>query len=490
MARPSPYRRGHFAPVREEVTAFDLPVTGTIPADLDGRYVRNGPNALGIEHPRFHYYLGAGMIHGVRVGGGRAQWYRNRWVRQAPVSRALKEPRRTYGVLGGMDAASNINVIGHAGKTLSLTEGGTLPFELTDELDTVGPCDFGGSLRGAMSAHPKVDPLTGELHSLGYFAGSQTVDYTVIAASGKLIRSESIELAHRPMMHDFALTTNYLVLMDLPVTFHALSAVAGDPFPFRWSPRSIARLGLLRRGDSHAQPTWFEIEPVWAYHTVNAHDTSSGIVLDVVTHPSMFSGRTGEISGHGSPSLERFAIDTRTGRVVRQTLDDRPQEFPRVDDRVLGRPHRFAYTASAAAFVQTWRPRELDTMTDVEFDNVLYKHDFVSGRTLRRSFPRDAAIGEAIFVPRRGGTEAEDDGYLLGYVHDPERGASDLVVLSAADFAGDELARIHLPSRVPLGLHGSWIPTESIAATASSDEGSREPALHDMAIPPLAGNGS
>ncbi|KLD29564.1 carotenoid oxygenase, partial [Xanthomonas perforans] len=100
---------------------------------------------------------------------------------------------------------------------------------------------------------------------------------------------------------------------------------------------------------SHEQPTWFEIEPVWIYHTVNAHDTSSGVVLDVVTHPSMFQGRASDISGQGTPSLERLTIDTRAGHVVRQVLDDRPQEFPRVDDRVLGRTHRFAYTASAAA---------------------------------------------------------------------------------------------------------------------------------------------
>lgn len=489
MARLSPYRRGHFAPVREEVTAFDLPVTGIIPEDLDGRYLRNGPNPLGVEHPRFHYYLGAGMIHGVRISGGRAEWYRNRWVRQAPVSRALREPRRTYRVLGGMDAASNINVIGHAGRTLSLTEGGTLPFELTDELDTVGPCDFEGDLHGAMSAHPKVDPVTGDLHSLGYFAGSSTVDYTVVAAAGAVVHSESIELPHATMMHDFALTPSYLVLMDLPVTFHALSAVAGDPFPFRWNPRAVARLGLLRRGSSEAEPKWFEIEPVWVYHTVNAYDTSSGIVLDVVTHPSMFRGRTGEISGHGTPSLERFTIDTRTGRVRREILDDRPQEFPRVDDRVLGRPHRFVYTASAAAFVDTWRPRELDTIADAEFDNVLFRHDLLGGPTQRRSFPRDAAIGEAVFVARRGGTGAEDDGYVLSYVHEPGRGASDLVILSAADFEGDELARVHLPARVPLGLHGNWIPTDERAAAALSDGGATAVDAHDVATPPVPETG-
>lgn len=470
MARQSLYSRGAFAPAREEVTAFNLPVTGKIPADLDGRYLRNGPNPVGIEHPRAHYFLGAGMIHGVRIVDGNAEWYRNRWVRQAPVSRALGEERRAYTVLGGMDGSSNTSVIGHAGRVLSLVEGGTLPFELGEELETIGPHDFQGGLRGGMSAHPKVDPYTGELHTVGYFAGSPTVDYHVISTDGRIVRSQAIELPHCPMMHDFALTKNYVVLFDLPAAFSRMAAVSGDSFPFRWNAGAQSRLGLMPRSGQASQIVWFEIEPVWIYHTVNAFDVADGVVLDVVTHPSMFAGPRGSIEGHGTPSLERFNISKATGSVRRQRLDDTPQEFPRINERRLGEPHRFAYTASSAALVDSWRPgpRDLDDLDDADFGNVLFKHDTQQSRTAVRTFGPDAAVGEAVFVPRADGSSDEDDGYLMCYVHDPDRGATDLVILSAADFAGDELARIHLPVRVPLGLHGAWVPTHG-TRTAGQD---------------------
>ncbi|PPG26419.1 carotenoid oxygenase [Pseudoclavibacter sp. RFBG4] len=466
----SPFRKGAFAPVAEEVTAFDLAVTGSIPTDLDGRYLRNGPNPIGVEHARFHYFLGAGMIHGVRLRDGRAEWYRNRWVRQSPVTRTLGEPRRAYSVLGGVDTASNINVVGHAGRILSLGEGGTLPFELDASLETVGPYDFDGTLRAGLSAHPKTDPETGDLHTVGYFSGSPSVEYCVVSARGQLVRSQSIELPTATMMHDFALTSEHVILFDLPAKFSALAAAAGDPFPFRWSSAAKARLGVLSRGDERADVTWFDLDPVWIYHTVNAFEADNVITLDAITHPSMFATRRGSIEGHGTPSLERFTLDLTRGTVVRRRLDDTPQEFPRIDDRRSGRRNRFAYTSSAGELVATWRtgPRELDDVPDSQFDNVLFKHDLDRGSAQARRLGTDAAVGEAIFVARAGSTE-EDDGYLLCYVHNPQRNASDLLILSAQDFGGDELARIHLPARIPLGLHGSWIPAHDDGPQAGPD---------------------
>ncbi|TFD19185.1 carotenoid oxygenase family protein [Cryobacterium sp. TMS1-13-1] len=460
MTRLGAYGKGAFTRVREEVTAIDLQVTGVIPNDLDGRYLRNGPNPVGVEHAQFHYYLGAGMIHGVRLRSGRAEWYRNRWVRQSAVSSALKEKPPAYLVLGGMDGASNTNVIGHGGRILSLVEGGTLPFEVGGDLNTIGAHDFDGGLRSGISAHPKLDPSTGDLHTLGYFAGSQVADYNVISAAGQVVRSEPIDLPNRPMMHDFALTPRYIVVLDLPAVFSPLAAATRDPFPFRWNAKSKARLGLMPRDGAAKNITWFEIEPVWIYHTVNAFDLPNGVVMDVITHPSMFAKGRGLIEGHGMPSLERFTIDLVKGRVERARLDATPQEFPRIDERRVGLPHRFVYTASAPDLVQSWSagPEDFAQLDDSRFDNIVYKHDLDQARSTGRRFGRDAAVGEAIFVPRREGTTVEDDGYLLCYVHDPDRGSSDLVILSAQDFEGPELARVHIPVRVPLGLHGSWIP--------------------------------
>ena len=149
-SRHYPFLEGAFKPVTEELTAFNLPVTGRIPHELNGRYLRNGPNVLGLEDPRAHHWmLGDGMVHGVRLRDGRAEWYRNRWIRSAAVAARLGEPYPWQAP--DDDFANNTHVIGYKGRVLALQESGPLPYALDEELNTVGPHDFGGSLRGAFA---------------------------------------------------------------------------------------------------------------------------------------------------------------------------------------------------------------------------------------------------------------------------------------------------------------------------------------------------
>ena len=158
--------------MHEELTATELPVRGQLPEVLNGRYLRNGPNPVSVPEPAtYHWFTGDGMVHGIRLRDGRAEWYRNRWVRSAEVARALGEQPRPGPVHAGMDFAPNTNVIGHAGRTFAIVEAGARPYELSDELETLGPCDFGGTLDGGYTAHPKRDPLTGELYAVSYFFG-------------------------------------------------------------------------------------------------------------------------------------------------------------------------------------------------------------------------------------------------------------------------------------------------------------------------------
>jgi carotenoid cleavage dioxygenase len=162
------YLEGALAPMSEEYTLTDLEVTGSIPDHLDGRYLRNGPNPIGeIDPELYHWFLGDGMVHGIRIRDGKAEWYRNRWVRSPMAARVLGEPVPA-GRFPMSDMGANTNVIGHAGKTLALIESGVLNYELTEELDTVGVCDFDGTLTGGYAAHPKRDPATGELHAVSY----------------------------------------------------------------------------------------------------------------------------------------------------------------------------------------------------------------------------------------------------------------------------------------------------------------------------------
>ncbi|ETW25779.1 carotenoid cleavage dioxygenase [Mycobacterium gastri 'Wayne'] len=304
----NPYLEGLLAPVRAEVTATDLKVTGQIPEHLDGRYLRNGPNPVAEVDPAvYHWFSGDGMVHGVALRQGQASWYRNRWVRSLPVCVALGEPApsRLDPRAGMLSLGANTSVLTHAGRTLALVEGGVANYELTEDLDTVGTCDFDGTLPGGYTAHPHRDPRTGELHAVSYsFARGRTVQYSVIDTQGRARRTVDIEVTGSPMMHDFSLTDNYVVIYDLPVTFDAsqvlpaklprwlslpaqlvMQSVIGhvrvpgpiaammnrnpkpsDRMPYAWNADYPARIGVMPRDGGNGDVRWFDIEPCYVYH--------------------------------------------------------------------------------------------------------------------------------------------------------------------------------------------------------------------------------
>jgi carotenoid cleavage dioxygenase len=456
-----PFLEGAFAPVQEEVTAFDLSVTGRIPRELNGRYLRIGPNVLGLEDPRAHHWmLGEGMVHGVRLRDGRAEWYRNRWVRSSSVAAKLGEPYPWP--VPEQDYACNTHVIAHNGRILTLLESGPMPYELDGELNTLGPYDFGGTLTGAFTAHTKLDAEAGELHAVTYSPLWDHVRHLVVDPSGRVARTTTIPVAGSPMMHDFALTQRYVVLFDVPVTFDPEAAAAGDPVPYIWNDKHPARVGVMPRSGGRVR--WFDTPKAVVFsHTLNAYDHGHSIVVDVTTFPAPFyaGGRgSGGPGATGTPSLDRWTIDLTRGRVRANTIDDRPQEYPRINDALVSRRHRYGYSAAAAEMFQAYLTVDGE-VPDRAFHNALIKHDLLRGTTEVHRFAKGAAASEPVFVPAgqaRGHRGAEDDGYVLAYVHNPERNASDLVILAAQDFGGKPLARVNLPARVPLGFHGSWVP--------------------------------
>jgi carotenoid cleavage oxygenase len=479
----NPYLAGSLAPVGEETTLTELEVTGSIPEQLDGRYLRNGPNpAAELDPATYHWFLGDGMVHGVRLRDGRAEWYRNRWVRGPRTARALGESPRATDPRAGIEAVgANTNVIAHAGRTLALVEGGNACHELTEELDTVGAWRPGETLSGGYAAHPKLDPDTGELHAVSYhFGRADTVQYSVIDPAGRARRSVDITVAGSPMMHDFALTGRHVVLLDLPVTFDpraaaaemvpaplrlparlALSALVGrvrvpDPvtalagrgvrangdFPYRWNRRHPARIGVMPRDGGDADVRWFEIEPCFVFHTLGAYDQGGTVVLDAVVHPRMFDTDT-RGPNEGTPTLRRFTIDLATGTVDTRRLDEHGQEFPRIDERLLGKPHRFGYAVGLER-------------GSIARPATILKHDLHGGTTTARAFGPGREPGEFVFQPATPDS-AEDDGVLMGFVHDRSSGRGDLVLLDAATL--ETVATVHLPVRVPHGFHGNWLPT-------------------------------
>lgn len=340
-------------------------------------------------------------------------------------------------------------MIGFRGKTYALQEGTARPQELTNELYTVGPCDFDGTWAGTMSAHTKLDPGSGELHSVSYDESADYVQYMVVGADGKVKSSRKIPMGGTILMHDFALTEKYVVLYDQPIMFDMGAMQRGQKIPWVWDEKRPNRVGYFSR--TGGPVTWITVPATYISHTLNAYDEGGGIVVDFVEFPAPFSAD--QLSTSAPPSLVRWTIDRARGAVRRSVLDDRPQEFPRVPDARVSRKHRYGYTAATADFLKSYGH---GSTPDSAFSNGLVKHDLVTGRSQFHQFPKHASASEAVFVPRAG-ARAEDDGYVMSYVHNPDRNASDLVILSAQDFTGKPIARIHLPSRIPLGLHGSWI---------------------------------
>ncbi|MFD7101612.1 carotenoid oxygenase family protein [Streptomyces celluloflavus] len=429
-----PHLAGNFAPVTDELTAYDLPVTGAIPPELSGWYLRNGPNPKDADSP--HWFFGDGMVHGVRLEGGRAVSYRNRWVRTSTFTDGV----RVRGEDGQRDltaGAANTHVVRHAGRTLALVES-SFPYEIDcrpgHELETLGVHDFGGRLTTAMTAHPKTCPTTGELHFFGY--GGVTPPYLTYHradAAGELVISRPIDVPGHTMMHDFHLTARHVVFMDLPVVFNR----DRPGMPYGWEPEYGARLGVLRRDDPYGEVRWLPIDPCYVFHALNAHDDGDQRIV-------LYVSRYAEYGDNVPAFLWRWTLDLASGTVTEEQLDDHFTEFPRVDDRLAGQEARFGYAASGLSLGADRNP------------GALLRYDLHTGAVARHDFGPGRIPGEAAFAPaddRPGGP-----GWLITYVYDATTGTSDLVVLDAEDISADPVATVPLPQRVPYGFHGNWIP--------------------------------
>lgn len=424
---------GNYAPVADEIEAFDLEVEGALPPELSGTFVRNGANPAGGDS--LHWFTGDGMLHGVRLEAGRALWYRNRYVR----TRALEA-----GMPDNLAAnRGNTAIKAHAGKLLALYEV-AVPYEIApDDLSTRGEYDFAGQLRRPMSAHPKIDPVTGEMFFIGYAPFAPFLTYHVVDAAGALVRSVELEMDHSSMMHDFQITESWAVLFDLPIHFD--TALLADGFPFRWAPEAGARIGLVPRDGSSSSVRWFEIDLCFMFHSFNAYETATGrVVLEGCRLPSLWVDSIADASE--APSPWRWELDPETGTVREERLFEGSADFPQIDLRRAGREHRVAYSLRFDESV----PREIAA------PDGLTKLDRRTGETRVWLAEPGHQPDEAIFVPRG---EEEDAGYLLSMIFDATRGRSYAGVFDATRVEDGPFARVWMPRRVPFGFHGTWLPS-------------------------------
>ncbi|MEO1100912.1 MAG: carotenoid oxygenase family protein [Pseudomonadota bacterium] len=448
---PHPFLSGVHTPMSEELTLEGLWVTGKIPKELDGRYMRIGPNPASPPNPaKYHWFAGDGMVHGLRLKDGEALWYRNRWVRSTSVSKVLGEDAAP-GPRSPLGDNANTNVLAHAGDTWALVEAGAFPVRLSEELDTVAHDPFGGTLESSFTAHPHKDPNTGELHAICYYGPDVTkIRHVVVGTDGKVVREEPITVQDGPSIHDSMITENYVIILDLPVTisFEALQSGAG--FPYRWNPEHPARVGLLPKTGTDADVIWCDVDPCYVFHPCNAYETEDGkIVMHACVHDTMFAGSKKGPSSDKTP-FERWTIDPATQSVARVVVDEASQEFPRPDERFMGQPYRYAFTM---ALPSDGQPLKLGQTR-------LFKHDLETGTREVHDFGAGRVAGEFVFIPRSDDAP-EGEGWMMGLVVDANNDTTDLVILDAADFSGDPVASVHIPHRVPPGFHGNWAPEGS-----------------------------
>jgi carotenoid cleavage dioxygenase-like enzyme len=452
---------GNRFPVADEIDVASCPTSGRVPERLRGSFVRNGPNPLFEPVGRYSILDGDGMLHAIEFGEAGVS-YRNRWVRSRGLVAELAHGAAIYPGLGNVmdfpDPAltrgagpvknpANTHVIEHAGRRLALWEGG-LPTEVTPDLDTVGEYDFDGRLRGPMTAHPRLDPRTGEMVSFGYSLFEPYLRYDVVDPDGTLSHSVAIDLPAPVMMHDIVMTEHHAVFLESPYVFD-LAHLGTGPL-VRWMPERGARIGVLPRRGGAEDLRWFDVEPGhvqhfwsgWAdgdrieFHGCRYADPDFGI--DSTTPLDERSAKD------RSARPARFWVDLAAGSAGWEPMDDLEGDFNRINPAYDGVRVRYLYMSSF-----TERSRHLG-----DFDAVVKYDDVTGERTIWSAGPT-GHVGESVFAADPDGS-AEDDGWLLNAVYYDDRDTTDLVILDARDVGSGPIATVHLPRRMPFGFHANW----------------------------------
>ena len=431
---------GNWAPVKEEITEHNLEIKGEVPRDLNGLFVRNGMNP--VSGYSDHWFFGNGMLHGIYLENGKAS-YKNRYVKTPYYENDLN----VISSFGDLSASpANTHIVNHAGKLLALEET-SLPWELNRDLETIGVEDYKGKLNTAMTAHPRICPETGEMLFFAYsMMGEPYLYYHRVSKQGELVQTEAIEIPRPVMMHDWNITRNYVVFMDLPIVSDMDLAVStGSPFGFK--PECGARLGVMPRDGNNSDVRWFDIDPCFVFHSFNSFEEGNKIILYVSRQQEAMVGGFKDIYGGEKTvaRLWRWIIDLENGRVSEEQLDDGACDFPRVNDKRIGLHSEYGYC--------------MQIKTDVEsltFGENLFKYHLESGKRTDHHLGSNVAGGEPVFAPKPGSTK-EDQGWILSLVHDRNTRKSKLVIVDAEAFDQEPVAEVMIPQRVPYGAHGSWI---------------------------------
>ncbi|MCY6413944.1 carotenoid oxygenase family protein [Acinetobacter sp. VNH17] len=436
------YQKMVYRPVNEaEISSFK--VNGEIPKHLHGLLLRIGSNPIYVKKPTlFEWYMGDGMVHGLKLQNGEAVWFKSKMIATDTVQK-YKNQQCVQGYRRGAHDVINTNIFKHAGKLWAVIEAGAFPICMDYELNSERYQLFNSDADLPFTAHPRKDQKTGHLHAICYDAlDRKNAYYQVIDEQGELIHVTQIPLQHGPMIHDCLITEQEVIVFDFPLTFSLTRLFTGKSVPYQWNEQHQARIGILAKYGQAEKIRWINVDPCFVFHAANAYrDNKNQIVLDVLVHQNDF-----EHSQHAAYEdqygiLERWTIDSSLNSIHRIVVDTGIQEFPKIDERYIGSPYRYLYT--------------LGFPQDGLF-NVLKIHDLVLQTCLNYDFGQQWAISEVTFVPEHS-QSAEGQGHLMTYLHHIHGEASKVVILKVNGVETSVQAEIELGVRVPLGFHCNWI---------------------------------
>ncbi|KAG6406276.1 hypothetical protein SASPL_133876 [Salvia splendens] len=365
----------------------------------------------------------------------------------------------TYG-----NSTANTALVYHHGKLLALSEGDK-PYAIKvledGDLETIGLLDYDKKLSHSFTAHPKVDPFTGEMFTFGYSQKPPCVTYRVVSKDGVMQDPVPITIPESVMMHDFAITENYAIFMDLPLCFKPKEMVKDKKFIYSFDPTKKARFGVLPRyATNEMLIRWFELPNCFIFHNANAWEEGDEVVLITcrLQNPDldMVSGAVKEKLENFTNELYEMRFNLKNGLATQKKLSESAVDFPRINESYTGRKQRYVYGTVLDSIAKVTGIVKFDLHAEPETG----KEKIEVGGNVSGLF--DLGPGrfgsEAVFVPREPGTASEeDDGYLIFFVHDENTGKSVVNVIDAKTMSSDPVAVVELPKRVPYGFHAFFV---------------------------------
>eukprot|EP00929_Paragymnodinium_shiwhaense_P029349 TRINITY_DN16832_c0_g3_i1.p1 TRINITY_DN16832_c0_g3~~TRINITY_DN16832_c0_g3_i1.p1 ORF type:complete len:526 (+),score=71.76 TRINITY_DN16832_c0_g3_i1:148-1578(+) len=447
--------RGNMEPVTQEVSGSLECIFGALPHDIDGQFIRTGPNPrMDSDGKPYHAFNGDGMLHAIDMKNGAAT-YKNRWIQtkrvelEAEKGRPLKmqESMDSDGLFLGM---ANTSVAYHAKKLLALYEADR-PYAVSlPDLATLGVETYAGKLDHSFTAHPKICPKTGEMVFFGYALAQPAVHYAVAGKDGQLLRSFEVptKCGKPVMMHDMAITPNYSILLEFPLCFE-MSRVAAGAMPYAMDKTKPSSFGILpRHAKSHEEVRWFEGRTMYAFHIATAWEEGDIVKLVGTPNPDFDF----EFERSGTSVIYEWAFNLKDGTLEERQLDCNTKlgdvEFPVIPQRYVGSAVKYVYTAQFTKKTGG----EYSPFHAIRGCN---KHDLKTGTVKTHVFKDGRWGGESVFVPNGPG---EDDGYLITYTFNPEDKTSEVYIVDSKTMDPDPIAILRTPQRVPFGFHGMWLP--------------------------------